>query len=310
MIDTRSWHWPFALALAMLLHLAAYLGLASGAGTPPVFRGGGSFGASGDRPVAEIGLLVALRAKGEAPAAAPATPAAPRSETADPAAPGPATEQAAKEAVELAPQGRPDSPPEEVAALEPNLLEPLEKPLEVEAIPTAPPLPGRKPKAPAPQPELGLLEERLPLLGPAPEQPVAKSPDVPASTPGAAAAGGETAELLHVAGEGAVGTAGLDSEGAVPKLNYKEQVLLWLKRHGGYPEGSYRFRQEGVVLLHFAVDRKGRVLYYNIRKSSGYYLLDEAVKTMMNRASPVPPIPPEIALDKLEFTVPVRFTRS
>ena len=96
----------------------------------------------------------------------------------------------------------------------------------------------------------------------------------------------------------------------MPRLNYEQRVLLWLKRHGGYPREAYRYKQEGVVMLEFAIDRSGKVLYYNITESSGFHLLDLAVKQMMKRSSPVPAMPADLPNDKMRFTVPVRFVRT
>ena len=51
------------------------------------------------------------------------------------------------------------------------------------------------------------------------------------------------------------------------------------------------------------------MLYYNLVKSSGYYLLDQAVHDMMRRANPVPPIPADIAKEEMVFKIPVHFSR-
>lgn len=340
----RSWHWGAALLLAIALHLFAYLGLVSGVDTAPVLRGGGSFGAEGDQAAPE-GLRVGLAPPSRPPvptslskpvpapseqtsvtadsvrpeaspaAAVPEAPApAPNPAPLEPAAALPQAAETppadeAEEVVEV-PEAEEATRPEETDPGESTLVEPgpdepvaedpvvaeAATPQEVAELQAAPPVPSRKPAPPAlPKPELGLLEERLPLEAPAPTDDLNS---------------GEISELRHVQGEGALGTASLNSDGQIPKLNYKDQVLLWVKRHGSYPRDSHRFRQEGTVLLHFVVDRSGEILYYNIRKSSGFYLLDQAVKKMMERASPVPPIPERITQDEIEFTVPVQFLRN
>jgi outer membrane biosynthesis protein TonB len=42
-------------------------------------------------------------------------------------------------------------------------------------------------------------------------------------------------------------------------------------------------------------------------KKSEWHLLNTAVERMMDRSSPVPPIPPEIAKNEMTFLVPVHF---
>ncbi|WP_282605555.1 energy transducer TonB [Pelagibius sp. Alg239-R121] len=373
MSGIRSWHWALALVLAIVLHLAAYLGLVSGAATTPAFRGGGSFGATGNQAAPAEGLLVGLAPPSAAPAndqtaSEPKITAAPRTETPSPAEPRlpenpraqaepsatvespPAPrlpdplpseplppeslppEPAPADVVEAVPAPEPEAPkaepevtevkkaeetpPKEESPLPEPVVAEVQPPEEPAKIAAVPPVPSRKPTPPpVPRPELGLLEERLPLEGPEPkaspqDQAASTASTASSAAPVTKAVGGEISSLRHVDGEGAVGTASLNSEGQVPTLNYKDQVLLWVKRHGSYPRESHRFRQEGTVLLHFVVSRSGEILYYNIRKSSGFYLLDQAVKKMMERSSPVPPIPAQISQDEIEFTVPVEFLRN
>lgn len=310
MTRVREVHWALAFLLAVTLHLASYIWLTSGpAGplelAPERARGGGSFGATGDRGAVVSQLLVSLGAAQSKPdQPAPAT-AAPRAEASQPAAPElPAVAEPAPQEPEAAVEDpAPEAAQADPAPVAARVPEPdgatsaPVAPPEPKVVSRSPPTPRRKPEQP-PAPEVELLEERLPVQGPSSAPPV---PPAQEAT--------QVVELVQSASEGRRGTAGLESDGQVPELNYKEQVVLWLKRYGGYPRDAFRFRQEGVVLLHFVIDRRGRVLVYNIRKSSGYHLLDQAVKQMMERASPVPPIPRDIQLAKMEFTVPVRFIR-
>lgn len=66
--------------------------------------------------------------------------------------------------------------------------------------------------------------------------------------------------------------------------------------------------EQGVVLVVFALDRQGGVSDAHIERSSGHSLLDEEVLALLQRAAPLPPIPPEIAGARLEITVPIAFT--
>ena len=60
-------------------------------------------------------------------------------------------------------------------------------------------------------------------------------------------------------GAGRIGNASGNEQGTAPELNYEDRVLLWLKRNGAYPREAYRFRQEGVVMLRFIVERSGEI---------------------------------------------------
>jgi protein TonB len=49
------------------------------------------------------------------------------------------------------------------------------------------------------------------------------------------------------------------------------------------------------------------VTKWRIERSSGHERLDEAVEAMVQKADPLPPLPPEIAGDHLDLVVPVSF---
>ncbi len=66
--------------------------------------------------------------------------------------------------------------------------------------------------------------------------------------------------------------------------------------------------EEGVVLLSFSVDRTGHVLEHRVARSSGYPALDDEVMSMIERAQPLPPFPATMTEDKLDLTVPIRFS--
>ncbi len=334
----REYHWALAFTLAVMLHLAAYILIFGQPGAPQTFRGGGLFEQGGQKADSAAGVFVTLGQAGESAGEQPveaeerveAEPLQPEQslaqgfveglealgsdvEEAEPVEePEPASEAVAEETVDLQ--------AEEVGEAPESEAPPVEEAVEAKA----PPIPARKPAPPPVQPELEVLEQRLSVQGPTPAQqpqPEQKKPEQKQQTaeappPGqpdqqAAATPAKTEEVLSFASQPSrLGNASNNAFGAVPNLNYEERVLVWLKQHGAYPREAYRFRQEGTVLLKFAVNRTGKILYYDLVKSSGYHLLDRAVKRMMDRSSPVPPIPPEINKDQIVFTVPVHFVRT
>jgi periplasmic protein TonB len=74
-----------------------------------------------------------------------------------------------------------------------------------------------------------------------------------------------------------------------------------------YPGLAQARRQQGVVLLHFTMDREGNVLTADIRKSSDFVLLDQESLDLIHRAEPLAKPPPEAPGDPIELTVPVLF---
>jgi len=106
------------------------------------------------------------------------------------------------------------------------------------------------------------------------------------------------------AGNGAARTSG-GNPGA--EANYYAVLSAWLEQHKEYPWRAQRRHSEGVAYLQFVVGQDGKVLRYQIKRSSGHALLDEAVERMIQKADPLPPIPPDLGKDHLEIVVPVEF---
>jgi len=84
-------------------------------------------------------------------------------------------------------------------------------------------------------------------------------------------------------------------------------LKAWLERHKRYPRGAQMRRQEGTALLHFVMDREGRILEYRLQESSGHATLDREVEAMLKRAEPLPTFPEEMQASQLELVVPVTF---
>lgn len=93
------------------------------------------------------------------------------------------------------------------------------------------------------------------------------------------------------------------------RANVTWQALLLghLQQHRRYPRQAERLRQQGVAYVRFAVARDGRVSAPHIERSSGFALLDQETLETVQRASPVPAPPAEVAGDPVEVMVPVSF---
>jgi protein TonB len=80
-----------------------------------------------------------------------------------------------------------------------------------------------------------------------------------------------------------------------------------LNKYKRYPQSAKLRHQEGIVSLRFTIDRAGRVLSFDIAKSSGSAALDSEARELLQRAQPLPALPAEFARETLDLVVPVEF---
>ena len=109
-------------------------------------------------------------------------------------------------------------------------------------------------------------------------------------------------------------TAAAPSEGA-PNVSNSAAIPAWraqlgvvLERNKRYPAQARDRAQQGVVQLSFSLDRRGRVVASGIVRGSGFALLDQEVLDLLRRAQPFPPPPPEVRGERIDLTVPIRFS--
>ncbi len=120
--------------------------------------------------------------------------------------------------------------------------------------------------------------------------------------------------LLGTLGEGIKDTEQIATQKAtantptlvVPKA-YILELKSWLSLHKKYPQQAHRLKQEGVVIVGLVIDRGGKIISHEIRRSSGHKLLDQAVELMIQRAEKMPALPEDFPRDALELLIPVRF---
>jgi periplasmic protein TonB len=97
---------------------------------------------------------------------------------------------------------------------------------------------------------------------------------------------------------------GADAAAKAAVLTWQKALMAHLNRAKRYPAGGRRAVE---VSLSFTLDRRGHVVSYAIKHSSGQPLFDEAALAMMKRADPLPAPPPALADEGLRFEVPVQF---
>lgn len=76
-------------------------------------------------------------------------------------------------------------------------------------------------------------------------------------------------------------------------LTWQDKLNAHLLRYKRYGERALERGMAGQVRVYFSMDREGNLVEYRLLKSSGVSVLDQAAKTLFERASPFPPPPPE-----------------
>jgi protein TonB len=206
---------------------------------------------------------------------------------------------------------------------------PMEPQPRVEAPPEVPPPPPPLPQVesepipepqvklpleptPAPHPEVKLPPPPPPVVHkPKPKpKPVERQPPVqtPAPTPQPTVAPPQTAAVPAPPAAAPAAPAASAASAASARNSWQSQVVAWLARYKRYPRLAQEQRQTGTVQLRFTIDRNGQVLSHRIERGSGYQLLDDEVRELIQRAQPLPAPPAEVPGARIELVVPVDFS--
>lgn len=139
-----------------------------------------------------------------------------------------------------------------------------------------------------------------------PPLPVGSRIDRPSSSRQSLSATGEGSTIgMHSTPERADARAMADLPSS-EVLAYRSRLQSHLARYRLYPPSARSDGAEGVVQLHFVMDRQGRVADAWIESSSGVAEIDREALAAVFRAQPLPPLPtgwPE----RLDISVPIAF---
>ncbi|EKF19519.1 energy transducer TonB [Nitratireductor pacificus] len=91
---------------------------------------------------------------------------------------------------------------------------------------------------------------------------------------------------------------------SISPARWRSRLMAHLERRKRYPAAARARREQGTVYVRFRIDDAGTVQAVSLARSSGHPALDEAVLSLVRRASPVPAPPPGV---NRTITVPVRF---
>ena len=172
--------------------------------------------------------------------------------------------------------------------------------------PSSPPRePAPAPTSPAPTlPQTPSEAPRPPAAASAPLSDAASAPTSSASMPAPSAAAQRASTPPQRAGtrEG----LDIDAPGGA-SLDYASRLRAWLEAHKTYPKRARMRREEGVVHVHFAVDRDGRLLRGDVVSTSGFASLDAEAMAMLDRSNPFPGAPHSVRGERIEVSTPVEF---
>lgn len=112
-------------------------------------------------------------------------------------------------------------------------------------------------------------------------------------------------------GSGAVSGNGTGGNGAGPAGCIDPAYLAAITRHVGsffrYPPEAARTGMTGVTYMLFTIDKSGRPNALAVEIRSGQPVLDTYALSLMRQASPLPPIPDHMHVDKLTVLFPIVF---
>lgn len=209
-------------------------------------------------------------------------------------------------APETTPTEAPPAPELSEAVPDPEEPPPVDiKPVEIKVESAEPPPPVEIPLAevvlPAPEPPPPVD------LKPPPEKPKpVKKVKPPQPKPRSMAAAPQAApERTQRAAAPAPGASPEPQSAALP--TWKGLLLRHLERHKRYPWEAQRARHEGITYVRFTMSRDGRVLAVRIERASGHASLDREGIELLQRAQPLPPLPPDQPGESLELVVPIQF---
>ena len=202
------------------------------------------------------------------------------------------------------PEPQPPPPPDEpVAAMEPPPPVPEAPAPADEPPPPAPdvPAPAVEPPPPPPVPHKPVVKHQ--------PKPVLRHPEQQQTTPAFAPEQSAPPPAPAAPQQTALAPTLVPAPVPSPEVSpgYLGLLSAWLESHKHYPDSARQRGEEGRAVLHFDVDRTGRVLDFAVVKSSGYPDLDTAIEEMM-RGATLPPFPAGMPQSRIPVSVTIRFS--
>jgi len=89
--------------------------------------------------------------------------------------------------------------------------------------------------------------------------------------------------------------------------SWRRAIIAHLGKHKRYPQAARVQNLTGTVTVHFVLDRGGHIVARSIVAPSGAPVLDQEVIALLERASPLPALPPQMRGERTELTIPIRY---
>ena len=172
--------------------------------------------------------------------------------------------------------------------------------------PTSAQAPSSPPREPAPTTSASVPTPPQPREAPAASSSAAATPAPSPAPPQVAAASGPPAQAAPAQRQGTRDGLDIDARNGAG-ADYASRLRAWLEAHKTYPKRARMRREEGVVHVHFAVDRQGRLLGGDVTRSSGHAALDAEAMAMLDRSNPFPGAPHTVRGERIEVSTPVEF---
>jgi protein TonB len=180
----------------------------------------------------------------------------------------------------------------------PDVVQSAEAEPEPEPVPEKPVEKVEVKPEPVPEPELAMV--------PPPPKPIEKPKEVKKKQKHRAVARA-TSTAENRADHAAAPMPGASSRDSNALPNWKSQLVARLERYKRYPSEARSRGEGGVAQLAFSIDRNGGVHHARILRSSGSSLLDRETLSLVERAQPLPPPPPEMGGAQIAIVVPIRY---
>ena len=166
--------------------------------------------------------------------------------------------------------------------------------------------PSSPPREPAPTTSASVPTPPQPREAPAASSTAAAAPAPSPAPAQIAAASGPPTPTMQAQRQGTRDGLDIDARNGT-STDYASRLRAWLEAHKTYPKRARMRREEGVVHVHFAVDRQGRLLGGDVVRSSGYASLDAEAMAMLDRSNPFPGAPHTVRGERIEVSTPVEF---
>jgi periplasmic protein TonB len=101
--------------------------------------------------------------------------------------------------------------------------------------------------------------------------------------------------------------AGASKKPSEAQVSWHKSIVRRINEKKRYPRQARRKKTQGITEVSFTLDRSGTVLGSRVIKSSGSTDLDEEALAVLERSSPFPPPPDDVAAVTINMRLPIKF---